>query len=227
MQYFTLETACAINETGPIYPQIQKMSQGYDYKSDHSVRKLFKAWRSFPDFTPDLNSFLLHAKSRPTDFISNALSSRGIIVSEIVKSIFESFNTCPIAFYKATIKYKSDVLDNYYWMHIISDYTDFIDYPNSRFFIYKNFIFDLGDIKIESKLDLTNKLEEIKKQYFNDTIAIWAKSITLLPNFDKSLDFFEIGRFSSNRYISLHLKNALEKEKVSGYLLSTATNLNL
>ncbi|MXV13919.1 imm11 family protein [Hufsiella ginkgonis] len=223
--YYILNFPSSSKETGLVYPQVQKMSEGYDTKGPNATRQLFRCWQEFPDFTPDLDSFVLHAKSKPTDFLSNALSARGMIVSDKVKTIFEAANTCPIRFYPAGLKYKGKSLEGYYWMHIISDYTGFVDYPNSSFFIYKTFTHNIGYIKIDSKEDLLNKEERLKKDNPQHTLAIWAEKIKLLPEFDAALDFFQIGKFTSDTYVSKRLQTRLEKEQVSGYDLSPATNL--
>lgn len=223
--FITFDLASGTKETGPIYPQIQKMTPGYNFNAPNSLRQLLRHRKSFPDFLPNLDSFILSSKSKPTDFISNALSSQGIIVNSSVKEILISSKTCPLKFYPISIRYKRGILENYYWMHINSDYTDFIDYKNSLFFIYQNFMHNLGYIKIESKEDLLEKEEKLKKENPTFTLAIWSERIKFLPTFDFELDFFSIGKFDACIYISNRLATLFEEKKFSGYQIFPATKL--
>jgi hypothetical protein len=215
--YNILDFDCNSKETGPVYPQIQKMSNGYDNKADNSVKKLFRYSKSFPDFKPNLDSFVLETKSKQTDILSNALSSKGIILNRKTKAIFESVKTCPIQFYEASVTHNNKLLDDYFWMHIVSDYTDFVDYTNSTFFIYQNFMKNLGNIKILSKEDLTEKEEKLKRDNPNTTLAIWSEKIKMLPSFDIKLQLFTIGKFDANLYIGQSLRNILMENKITGY----------
>jgi len=215
--YNILDFDCNSKETGPIYPQVQKMSSGYDNKADNSIKKLFRHWKSFPDFKPNLDSFVLEPKSKQTDILSNALSSRGIILNSKAKAIFESVKTCPIQFYEASVIHHRQLLDDYFWMHIVSDYTDFVDYTNSTFFIYQNFMKNIGYIEVLSKEDLIEKEEKLKRDNPNTTLAIWSEKIKMLSSFDMELQLFTIGKFDANLYIDQSLKNILIENKITGY----------
>lgn len=215
--YNILDFDCNSKETGPIYPQVQKMSSGYDNKADNSIKKLFRHWKSFPDFKPNLDSFVLEPKSKQTDILSNALSSRGIILNSKAKAIFESVKTCPIQFYEASVIHHRQLLDDYFWMHIVSDYTDFVDYTNSTFFIYQNFMKNIGYIEVLSKEDLIEKEEKLKRDNPNTTLAIWSEKIKMLSSFDMELQLFTICKFDANLYIDQSLKNILIENKITGY----------
>jgi len=215
--YKIFDFDCNSKETGPVYPQVQKMSNGYDNKADNSIKKLFRYSKSFPDFEPNLDSFLLETKSKQTDILSNALSAKGIIINRKTKAIFESFKTCPIQFYEATVIHNNKLFTDYFWMHIVSDYTNFVDYTNSTFFIYQNFLKNLGDIKILSKKDLIEKDEKLKRDNPNTTLAIWSEKIKMLPSFDSNLQLFMIGKFDGNLYLGQSLNNVLMENKITGY----------
>lgn len=225
--YNILDFDCNSKETGPVYPQIQKMSNGYDNKADNSIKKLFRHSKSFPDFKPNLDSFILETRSKQTDILSNALSGRGIIISSKVKSIFESVKTCPVRFYEASVIHKKELLNDYFWMHIISDYTDFVDYKSSSFFIYQNFMINLGHIKVSSKEDLIEKEEKLKKDNPHTTLSIWSEKIKMLPSFDLTLQLFRIGNFDSKIYIGDSLKNILMENKITGYKVESTNKILL
>lgn len=211
--FYILELSTSQIEIGKSYPQIEKMGKEYNYNSQNSVYKLARYHSSFPDFVPDLSYFLLNSNSIPTDFISNAISAKGIIVSEKVVELFNKINHCPLKFYPAEIMHKSVILNSYFWMHINSDYTDKINYSKSKFIILENYKYEHGYIKIDSFEDYIKKKDKLISDNPDITLTIWGKELVLFKEF-ADLDFFEIGKFDSNLYISdlfleLILKNNL------------------
>lgn len=67
--YYILDFDCDSKETGPIYPQVQKMSKGYDNNAHNFLKKLIRHSKSFPDFKHNLDSFILETKSKQTDIL--------------------------------------------------------------------------------------------------------------------------------------------------------------
>jgi hypothetical protein len=110
-------------------------------------------------------------------------------------------------------------------MHIISDLTDFVDYPNSTFFIYYNYSHNLGYVTIDSKKDFKQQKDKVKKDNPDKTITVWAEKIKLKADFDISLDLFEIGSFNANYYISERLKTTISAASITGCDISIATNI--
>ncbi|MCR8559495.1 hypothetical protein KXD93_17690 [Mucilaginibacter sp. BJC16-A38] len=219
MSYYILEPACDTPETGPVYPQIQKLKPGYDdNKPDSIYSYLKKSINGFPDRVPDLDSFILHGHAKPTDLISNAITSgSGLFVSQKLKSILENHHLMTNRFYSAKVIYKKKVLDNYFWAHFIPDFTEYIDYPQSSFFIYKHYRLDDGNIAINSLDDYFKKRQQVQQDNPGINITIWAKRICFKQEFfDMQLDFFKISLFDGNYYISEALKNALMENKING-----------
>jgi hypothetical protein len=219
MSYYTLEPACNTPETGPVFPQIQKLKPGYDDKKSDSIYSyLKKSISDFPDEAPDLDSFIMHGYAKPTDMVSNAITKPGFFIDKKVKSIFEKYNLIPHRFYPAKVIHKKKLLDNYFWVHMMADFTDCIDYPNSSFFIRRKFFTDTGDeIKIESLEDYFEKRKQLKLDNPETYVTINAKRICWYPAFfNKKLDFFEIGPFDANFYISQRLRDALVENKITG-----------
>lgn len=170
--YYTLKYACNTLETGSEYPQIQKMKNGYDYNATDSTSALSKARNKFLTFQPNLDSFQLHSKAKMTDLLSNGLTGAfGILISDKLKNVLEKYKIVSHKFYPAKIALKNEIFENYYWMQIISDLTSCIDYNKSKFFIYKDYSINVGNIAIVSKEDLLNKREQLKKKsqsfYYN------------------------------------------------------------
>ena len=124
--FHTFQPACNTIETGSEYPQVQKMAPGYDYRAANSVYALSKAVEKFPDFTPNFDYFVAQGKAKLTDLLSVATVNGGFLISNRFKFLLEKFNIAQHRFYPAKVSYKKQLYD-YYWMHIISDLTNFVD----------------------------------------------------------------------------------------------------
>jgi hypothetical protein len=218
MQHYILNLSSETSIIGNQYPQIQKMKPRYDYDGPHTVYKLGRHYQALPDFSPDLDGFVLHSGAKPTDFLSNVFSSpNGFIVSEKVKNILQKLSLPLHSFYPIKLYHKKQQIGNYYWLHVICDLTEIVDYPASAFFIYKDYSFDLGPVQVSSKEMLLLKKSNLKGKNKDHNITIWAKKLKLTQNV--KYDFFDIGSFDNNHYISQQLKNIFEKEKVNGIVI--------
>jgi len=222
MKYYILDHSTEAKIVGTQCPQIQKMVKGYDEEASNSIYLLDKYYEELPPFTPNLDAFQLHARSKPTDLLTNVFSN-GLVISKKLKQIFEQYKLCKHTFFEATLQHKVKVYNNYYWLHVVSDYTDYVDYSNSKFFIYSNFLHNLGYIKIDSKADYATKREKVKKDNPGKTIAIWSERIKFIPNFyEYHLDFFKVGTFSSNIFISDKLADTLLQNNITGIVIKDA-----
>src|ERR1700722_5929789 len=215
LNYFVFEPACNTSETGSEYPQVQNMAPGYNYKGSKSVYALTKSVDAFPDFTPDLDYFFVHSKAKLTDLLSVTPVDGGFLISAPFKMLLEKFNLTGHRFYAAKVLYKKE-FHEFYWLHIISNLTSFVDYPKSTFFVYHNYTHNLGYVNIKSKDDFDIKKAQIKKDNPDKTITIWAETIFLNDRFNHSLDLFAIGSFDRNYYVSDRVKTAIENGKITG-----------
>lgn len=222
--YYIFEPACNTVETGSQFPQVQKMSPGYDYKASNSVYALSRAVEKFPDFLPNLDYLIVHGKANLTDLLSTSPISGGFLISERFKQLLEKFNLAPHKFYPARVSYKKEFHD-YYWLHIICNFPDSVDYKKSTFFTYHNYNHNLGNITINSKQDFIQKKQKIKQDNPGKTITLWSQKIILNSNFNQDIDLFEIGTFDSNYYISGRIKSAIEFEKITGCEIRPAPDL--
>lgn len=226
MSYYIFKPAVNTSETGPVFPQVQKMRPGYNYKAPNSVYALSREVKQLPDYTPDLDYFIVNGKAKLTDLLSVSVIHGGFLVSAKLKQVLQGFYLPTHQFYPARIEYKKNYYD-YFWMHIICNLTDQVDYVRSSFFIYYNYAHNLGSIEVSSLEDLVNKEDILKKNNPGKTVAIWAEHIQLGRNFDQSRDLFKISNFDSNYYISEKLKIALYNANVSGCHIEPAKNLNI
>jgi hypothetical protein len=227
MQYYIFEPACDTPETGHQYPQVQKMKPGYDFKAVNSVHALSRAYQDFPDFEPDLDHFIVHAQAKLTELLSVAPVDGGVLISERLKNIFEQSTIVPHKFYSAKLKYRKAFYENYYWMHIICNLSELVDYRKSTFFIYYNYAHNLGFIDVNSKEEYLKKKRKVQIDNPDKVITVWANKIYMIDHFDKNLDLFEIGAFNADYFISESLKNAIIKEKITGCSIAPADNLKV
>lgn len=224
--YYTFNYACDTAETGPVFPQIQKMTPGYDYESDNSVYALENSRHSFPEFVPNLDSFILHGRAKLTDVISTApISGCGFLISGKLKEIFERYRIVSHQFYPAKVISRGKIHDNYFWMHIISDMTDLVDYPRSTFFVYKHYLTNDGVIKVNSIEDYFEKRKQLQKENPGINITIWSEKLQLKPQFDKKLDLFTIDLFDTDFYISQSLKDDLTQNNITGFVSQIANKI--
>ena len=226
MGYFIFESAVSTFETGPEFPQVQKMAPSYDYKAKNSVHALSRSVYTFPSFEPNLDYFIVHPRSKLTSLLSTAIIYGGFLINEEFKNIFNRFNLPPHKFYSGRVQFRSKFYQ-YFWFHIICDLTNYVDYTNSTFFIYLDYSHNLGNIDISSKEDYDKKKLKVKADNQGKTITIWADKIQLKNNFDKSLDLFTIGSYDSNFYISERLITEINLQNVTGFTATKAENLFL
>ena len=169
--YYTFKPAVNSIETGPVYPQIQKMNPKYNYKANDSVYALSKAVDCFPD-TINLDYFIANGRAKLTDVLSNSLAMiNGFLISDRFKIVLEKFNLSPHKFFTSKFLNKNTFF-NYHWLHIPCNLMDLIDYPNSSFFVSYNYSHNLGYIDISSKEDALKQVEKIKKDNPNKNVSI-------------------------------------------------------
>jgi hypothetical protein len=87
--------------------------------------------------------------------------------------------------------------------------------------------YGIPHIFADSKEDLYLKRNKIKEKYAGKTVTIWAEKISLNKNFVTKLDLFDIGVFDSDYYVSEILKNAIEKQKITGTLLEPTNKIHV
>lgn len=228
MKYYILKEACATNETGPVYPQIQKWKPGYNGDKENSFYTyLEKSKKDFADFAPDLDGLVMHGRAKPTDLVS-AFTSGGFLMSEKLKMLFEKHKIVPHRFYPARIIHKGNYIGTYFWMHIISDLTDFVDYANSTFVISKISGLNAVPITLNDKRDYLTKSELFKRDFFENNgplLTIDAKKLKLNDQFDKSVGGFKVGWFDINFYINQVLRDEIIENHITGCDIKPTGNI--
>jgi len=217
-RYNILDFQSGTEETGPEYPQVQGMGVGYNFEAPDSIYQLAKFQTELPPFAPNLNFFTLHKKAKPTDLLSNSLTnSTGFIISNRFMDLLAKFRLPEHKFFPTVVQHYDQTFKNYFWLQVIADYTNFVDYQKSVFFIFKNYSKDLGNITVSSKNDYQKKREELKSK--DSTLSIWAKQIVMTEEFDHSLDLFHVSRFNSDFFISEKLSRSITENELTGLVI--------
>ena len=219
--YYIFDLSIDSNIVGTDFPQAYKFIKEYNPNGTHAIFELYKYKTNFPDFIPDLSGIMLSGRAKLTDFISNAFGA--IIVSPKGKDILQRFNLCSHRFYPCTLHSRGKSYD-YFWLQLISDYSDYVDYKKTTFVEY-NFSERRGSILVESKEEMLRKREEIKKLYEGTNWTIWGDKIVMRSDFSKDLDLFIISRIDGSTYISDRLHNEIAKNNLTGCELSPAEKL--
>lgn len=223
---FKIKNSIEKRNIGSKFPQISNMKPGYDYISKNSVHSLSKCTTNLPDFTPDLDYFILPRASKLTDTLSVSVTNGGFLVSNRLKNLLNECILPMHAFYEAKVFYKHEIY-NYYWIHLICNLTEYIDFEKSTFFIYVDYSKNLGYLQLASLNDYYNSVNSLKEKNPNKSVTVWSESLKFLPSFKLSFDLFKIGTFDSNYYVSEKLLSLLKTNNITGFDFEAADNLSV
>ncbi|MBB6238788.1 hypothetical protein HDC90_003435 [Pedobacter sp. AK013] len=221
-KYYIFESAKAPQEIGPEFPQIQMLKSNYDMESEKSIFSFLQnSSTKISKIKPDLNAFILQKESLPTDLISNAITAaHGFLVSLKLKRVLEGFKLPLHEFFEAHVIHNNVHLNDYFYLHIISDLTEYVDYINSIFYYHKRFSSEKHYIQVKSKQDYNLIKKKIRIEFPNTYIKISAEKIVINSPIDNYLDFFQIGGFDFNFYTSERLMEVIKASRLSGINLS-------
>ena len=209
MKYYTINPSDDLKVIGH-YPQTElRTDEGDNVRVDG-----YLAMRpdTFPDFVPNLK-LELHSEAKPTNFLPNNPTGFGWIVDSKLKNILEKHKLPKHHFYKIKVFHNQKSL-NYYWLHyIIDDFYEFIDKDNSygEAFEMKSPL----ETTVQSTFPILSwdqVQEEKKKHKFNRTRI---GKIVMKKDFPK-YDLYQTRCISYISIISESLKNAMEKEHITG-----------
>ncbi|MGK7392747.1 MAG: imm11 family protein [Candidatus Cyclobacteriaceae bacterium M2_1C_046] len=218
MKYYIIKEAAGTIETGRTYPQTDGLRDGYNFDSPNSVHCL--KFHCFPNFLPDLNYFNLHSDSKLTDVIStSAISAYGLLISTRFKNVIEKFNISTHAYYPATIRYNENLIDNYFWFHLLGiDILEAIKFNESNFYIKKG-LKRLENISFNSFQELDSAKVEL-----GNLKIIKSDKLVLNKKFNFP-DLFVIPYFDGDIYISERLKDAILSHHLTGIEIKETNKL--
>ncbi|SFF51956.1 hypothetical protein [Thermoflexibacter ruber] len=213
MKYYKMDYSLEDKEVGTMTDtQIKKFSQfWWDAPSDDT----------FPEGT-DAGVFEVNYRAKLTDALSPFESNRAFILSGKFKRLLDECNLATSRFYNASIIYRKQQFDDYYYMHIVWDFTKYLNYQHSKFEIWQRNFNSVkeGEILFSSKADLDAKWEEFraigKEPPYEMPFIKYAKVVF---NSDFDLDLFPVW---IDFYISEKLCELIEKNKITGIEITPA-----
>lgn len=223
MEFYVVKDTTDEKVAGIADFQVYGFIKEYNPNASYALYELYEYKTSFPNFIPNLDGMKLSGGSKLTDFLSNSFQT--IIISPQAKMIMEKFNLCPHRFYPMSVYARRKKID-YFWLKLVSDYSDYVDYKKSTFVEYNigsEKIFNY--VSVISKEDLLQKRKIVKDKTGDILQTIWGENIVMNNSFDNDLDFFIISTIDSSTYISNRLKNAVESNGLTGWEFIPANNL--
>jgi hypothetical protein len=218
MNYFILSNSTG-KDIGKKYPQTDGMGGLYPFGDKDSISNLTSF--QIPDFTPNLNYFNIHKSAKLTDFVSTGLiTAKGFLVSKKAKITLEQFNLPKHKFYPAKLLYKDKFYEDYYWMHLGEDFTDYIEFDKTEFITKNQPPWDVEnwDYKITT-IDIPNidTLLSIKSKYAGSFTIIEPRSLFFNSKFNKEIDLIAISAIQDGIVlISEKLREALTNQNIDG-----------
>ena len=224
MKYYTIDNSIIKKEVG-----FQFQTSGFiDVESAQGPNsRVNMEYDKNPSFTPDLR-FELHEKSKLTDVVdASNISARGFLMNTKTKNILEQCRLFGYKFYDASVLDHDGIVNPYFWMHIISNDYDIIDFKQSVFRVHKfpillksDKIEEMPTIFIKDKKDYERKKNEL---FFEDKYLV----IDVLKIVDTNhFDMIHFGNIDINTvFISEKLANLLKKEKITGITITPTDKL--
>lgn len=224
MKYYTIDNSIIKKEVG-----FQFQTSGFiDVESAQGPNsRVNMEYDKNPSFIPDLR-FELHEKSKLTDVVdASNISARGFLMNTKTKNILEQCRLFGYKFYDASVLDHDGIVNPYFWMHIISNDYDIIDFKQSVFRVHKfpillksDKIEEMPTIFIKDKKDYERKKNEL---FFEDKYLV----IDVLKIVDTNhFDMIHFGNIDINTvFISEKLANLLKKEKITGITITPTDKL--
>ncbi len=181
-------------------------------KCDDLINK--KLYQPYPN--EKIECLGLDKRVKITDVLSVGTSSlKGLIIKNGFCDILRNFDGHKIQF----VKISGNNLDSHEFMFFNGDLTNNIDYGKSEFRVVKKGLLrtKILDIAVPPNRDDVVRIdvEECSDSIFNEIEP--ANGYHFLPDFDLSkYDIFRIGHFDLNFYVSEKVKDALEKNNITG-----------
>lgn len=210
--YYRLRNAITRKQVGTMF-QTNGFIEGYEIHGPNSRIRLEAD--EFPNFVPDLR-FGLIEKAKLTDVVhASNISAVGFLINEKVKKILDQCLLPEHRYYDASLLDREGNILPYYWLHLISNDYQMVDFAKSVFRktprVVKNFL-----IKDDPIYSVKN-FEEYEKVHFgssleDDNVILDILKIRNTMNYD----MLHFRQFNSLVYISEKLATLLKKGKVTG-----------
>lgn len=215
--FYTL-TESSNPEIGTEFLQAQKMNSGYNYDLFNSTYAISEYRRRIVPFEPNLETIIVHERAKMTDMLSVAmLMGGGFVINERLKILFSNFNLCECQYFKCKLEHKKKIFDNYYYMHLISDFRKEVDFSQSVFYLPLKGYGEEKEMIFEGYKDYERFLCE-----FSHSNYLKSKKLTMKSSL-RELDMFVIGDFNKLIHISQKLRDKLVEAKITGLEINEST----
>lgn len=210
MKYYNLTSTSDLGIVGE-YPQVSTTKDSL-LGSPFSTIKV--NYGEIPEEIPFLE-LEFEKKAKTTDLLSTYSPYFGIIVSEKLKKLLQTFRLPPHKFYPVNVINKNEIIP-YYWFNFYDNASKYIDYKNSIIEIYHKFNFKtLSIMNIESE----ENLREINSHLgFERNIKL--RKISFNKDFPDYDIFMNNVLGFGNNLISKNLLKTLQEDNITGLLFS-------
>lgn len=214
-KFYVLKPAVDTEETGSAYPAVESFND-YDFNAPKSVYKLNS--NELPNFEPEIRFKLAKGAKLCNLLGQGTISAKGLLVDDNFKTVIEQSNTIPFKSFNAYIKDSQEQIKKYNWIHFLwREGIEYFNFNKSKFKV-KRASKDLGDIQIDSYLDLQTKQGELG---FIKMIHNY-ESVMKNPNFDLFLH-----PLNGTIYITETLKRKIEQLHLTGIDITPAYHLQV
>lgn len=222
MKFYYIREAIRTEETGDEHPQILKMSEKHKYSDDEGVYAFSRF--DLPENSPKIKYLLLAKNAKVTDLL-NAIMLRlkGFLINEKLKLILIEYNLPKHRFYDAYVKDYANNEYRYWWMQMIINNYDCLDFNKSEFSLTSTEIVNRSNVPI--KINSYQDYVDVKSKLASDQ-RIKISHAYLNDDFGKqSLDVFKINDLSLDWIISERLREDIIKNKITGVDITEANNI--
>lgn len=219
MKYYKLIYSINSKLVGTQFPQVWDFIKGYSPEfEDNGVYSLYYDYNPmFPLVTPNLSGFKLASGAHYTDFLSHGFSNEMFFLSEKAKNYMQDLNIDVHRFYKGEVtSLRKKKVEDYYIMKIVSENWQYIDFPNTDFYIEDDDTDDFISIEINSPEDFINKWKAFLAND-EDYHIIYSGTIKMTETFfQKNLDLFMIDKCNHDWFVSERFVEEYHKRKLTG-----------
>jgi hypothetical protein len=216
MKYYIFNHQVDTDEVGHVEGHLNGIGKKeYDEDSPNSWYKVPRSYDyRFPPDNLDLDYLSVDRKAKMTDVLSLFNNACGFVLSDKFKQILDRMNLPPHRYYPAIIEHKKKFYHNYFYLHIVWDYFQFLKFDESVFEIWENYGFKytpkkfLGVVKIDSEEEYYKILVEYQEIHPMNNII--SKSLVFKKDFN--YDLFPLIFF----HCSERLYEAIKSEGITG-----------
>ena|SRR3989344_8685466 len=210
VSFYYIENSTELKVVGN-YPQIIDYEERKKINSNSISNDEFAKYKGRNcDFTPNLDTYILHSKAKLTDYVSCALCPGGdMLISKKFSSLINKHKFAGIQVFNSSVKQLSEAPITFDLIHFNYCLEDKINFFLTEY--NYNIYPELKNGSIKDYPEYLNFRKIIDKRGM-----LRATKLVLNSDFDTTLDFFVLSWLDQRIYISEKLKNSLAESKITG-----------